>query len=634
MDALRKVLIACAATSVLGWLVWDQLYENNSWRDAQFIREVALELPAQVHEQLVHELRRVTNSVGSELPIRINAPYQQNALNIYITRSSAAHLTGCRPGDARYDASRDIVLIDEGVVWPLATSVGFASIHVRPTMGNNRENSPKVWLHFALLHELGHRSLHRSLLARLTAHPRSLEDEADTFAFSGLERLAADGEYDSAAAVNVLRVSHELDGVDRSAAEMAALVQQMSVTLLFGGSHFSPYHSDVSHAAFVARFRPRLIEALSRARWDTARTYVLLALAYLDRVEEAAGAVVGEIYSALPLSNVSFINDNLTLTTAVQEEADAQIFRLPTTLFTGNPNASVRLQLPNNEFPGETSNERDPQESIAQRRRVILASEGGQLEWRLLDVRGKLVVARADRLLHQDIKNFFGIGEEELAGCETDLNARESRIDVSFSCRDSTVWSGDSTGLFFVGELDPKTLQIVHLDSFYGPRRAPGDRQRDTQSLLDMHFDGEREVFVVTDTLADHHTRRFELRISRLGLGAGPVIASRALTVDWIPTGGQLYEWLRVSHPGVISCTDQGDGLATCTEFLDSVFLFDARSGSLSTLFYPAAALMTADDESFAAFYAPGGHKVFVVDLESRRKTGINKDQTHEIGGE
>ncbi len=95
---------------------------------------------------------------------------------------------------------------------------------------------------------------------------------------------------------------------------MASLIQHLSLNLLFGASHFSPFHADSAHEAFVARFRPRLIESLGKTQSQAGRAAVLLALAYLDRVEETGRGVVADIYSVEPIKGVMFSGNDLFVT--------------------------------------------------------------------------------------------------------------------------------------------------------------------------------------------------------------------------------------------------------------------------------------------------------------------------------
>ena len=132
-----------------------------------------------------------------------------------------------------------------------------------------------------------------------------------------------------------------------------------------------------------------------------------------------------------------------------------------------------------------------------------------------------------------------------------------------------------------------------------------------------MRVNGKREVFLVVDTLSDDgHDRRFEIQVWRLTKWAGfRRVARKRLVMDWIPTESKLSDWLRISHPAVIACEQVEDSFATCTEFLDAVFVFDASRGNVSTLFYPAGAGRSFDGKGHGAFFSKGGYRVFVVNL-------------------
>jgi hypothetical protein len=502
------------------------------------------------------------------------------------------------------------MLIDEGVVWPVSAAVSYGAIDVHAAPAHVR--SLKVWLHFALLHELGHRSLHSGIVFRLRrVSEGAVETEADLFALRALEQLATAGEYDEDSQFSVLNVSKDLAGRDRSAAVVASLIQSLSVTLLFGGSQFSPFHADTAHDAFVTRFRPRLYEALAQTTASAARSYVLLALAYLDRVEATGRGVTAELYTAEPIQDVAFDGSDLVITTAGAPKA--KTYRVVASGLVRASGRAAQILLPDAAHSGSVVQTSGAKRPVKPQSGLVLVGHGLATEWRLVDERGAVLAARTHQALRNDLKTQYGMTDEGLAGCVTDdVLSRSGHIDVTFTCREDREFGSTPHYTFYVGELDPHDLRLEDLTGI----TANGRQEGDAQTLLDMRIDGVRHTYVVTDTVDDErHARRFEVRVAPLWPAGGLMpVARMPLVVDWIPTGGVLDKWLRVSHPAVIDCTDEGDGLATCTEFLDSVFAFDARARTLTTLFYPAGALMVRGPGRQHAFYAPNGHKVFVVE--------------------
>lgn len=604
--AIGLVVIVLA----LAWLAWDRS-ARNPWLDTAFVQKVSAPIPAGEREELTKELSRVIRAADVTVPLNLNRPFRADALNLYITRSAVSDVTGCRPGDARYVAEPRVMLIDEGVVWPVSAAVSYGAINVESPPNGAR--ALKIWMHFALLHELGHRKLHSGI--RFRFRPVSdpvVEREADLFALDALERLATTGEYDTDSEFSVLRVSKDLTGRDRSAARVASLIQSLSVTLLFGGSQFSPFHADTAHAAFVARFRPRLFEALAETTTPAARSYVLLALAYLDRVEETGQLVTAEIYTTSPIRDVAFDGADLIVTAAGLPPSTGRAYRIAASGLRRSDGRAARVLLPNAAMVGITSATGSTTHTASPRDGIVLTGTGASAMWQLLDGHGSVIAERTDAALRSDVNTQYAIGEQQLANCLTDVVLRDGHIDVAFTCSAEAEFGRPPDSLFIVGELDPHDLHARSLNAVYGPRRM--DNNGEAQTLLDMRVNGVRQTYVATDTVDDErHARRFEIRVAPLRPGGGMPIASMPLVVDWIPAGGVLHEWLRVSHPPVIGCTDEGDGLGTCTEFLDSVFAFDARARTLTTLFYPAGAKMARGPGRQRAFYAPSGHKVFVV---------------------
>ncbi|MEO8379839.1 MAG: hypothetical protein ABI779_09275 [Acidobacteriota bacterium] len=621
MNRLKKALLILAFAGLFWWL-WESRGARKYWRDAAFVTDATVSVPADERVALASELHRIMAAAGVDMPVAVNAPYSGSAINVYITKASKSETTGCRPGDARYEPTSDVVLLDENVVWPLSTTVTYSGVSISGTSRGSRSGMPKIWLHFAFLHELGHRQLHRGLAPRLRRAPAAvLESEADTFALGALAQLAAKGEYENDNQLGVIHVSSALSGADRSAAVIASLIQHLSVSLLFGGSHFSPFHADSAHAAFVSRFKPRLYEALARTTSQAGRSYVLLALAYLDRVDEAGRGVVADIYSVEPVHDVSFADTDLLVTVAGPEGRKGTTFRVNLRGLSASDLAPRKILLPDDSTAGVS---REMMSATPHTPRPSSKAIMDGTEWLLVDERGALTARRSDEDLRKDLQAQTAMTELQTRNCTVGITRRPPRVDVVFGCREDASFSNPPDYVYYVGELDPNDLRIRKLDGVLGPRPMPGE----AQTPLDMMVNGVRQTYVMADTIADRHTHRFELRVTRLR-PRGPVVASRELVLDWIPTGAEMREWFRVNHPAVIFCRDDGDGLATCTEFLDSVFSFDPRRKTLSTLFYPAGAEMVVGPATQRAFFAKGGHKVFVVQASrpTHTSTGTLIDQ-------
>jgi hypothetical protein len=616
---MQKALAVAVCLGLLWWL-WTSRGARRRWADPKFLAEATVAIPAEERKALATELRETMRQGGINAPLAVNAPYSNNAINVYITSASKRALTGCRPGDARYDADSDVLLLDENVVWPLSTSVQYAGVNIAGAGRGPREGMPKIWLHFAFLHELGHRALHRGIRARLRRDPPAVfEAEADAFALSALEKLAATGTYEHDAQRGVIHVPSTVPDADRPAAVMASLIQHLSLSLLFGGSHFSPFHADSAHEAFVARFRPHLIGSLARTTSQAGRASVLLSLAYLDRVEETGRGVIADIYSVEPVRSVMFSGDDLLVTVADQGKQE-ETHRIALGRLLASDRGARKILLPDEA-------ERSASAARVERKPVLPAAVRDGDGWVLLDERGAVAARRSSDELRKDLQAQFALDEYQARNCSVVVTVRPPRVDVAFACTEAaSVFSGPPDNLLFIGELDPKTLRITGIDSFLGPEPTPGE----AQALLDMTVDGKREIYVIADRLADRHTHRFELRVSSLQ-PRGRVIVSRELVLDWIPTGANMYEWFRINHPAVIACREDGDGLATCTEFLDSIFSFDPRRRTLTTLFYPAGAKMAAGPHTQRAFYTEGGHKVFVV--QASRSSSLAEQQSEATRG-
>ena len=337
-----KLVVALSVAMLLIWLVSSGY--RATWQNGAFVAEVTRPLDEQERMQLEEELSNLIHAAGLDLELRLNEPASSDHLRVFITRPSQSARTKCEPGNARYDSDSDVIVIDEGVIWPTSTYVTYAGVDVRQT--RNRSSAERTWFHFAFLHELAHRELHRNRRWEWNRRgSRALEDEADIFAFQALQevQLSTGDSHTGYETNSTFRVrSDVLTEPERSAVSLASVVQELSVTFLFGNSDFSSFYSDHAHDAFVARFRPRLAEALLEADSREAKTYVLLAMAYLDRVEESGRTVVSEIQSEHPIADVWFENTDLVVEASVA--GDSLLYRLPCSLVGPGRNRILRLE--------------------------------------------------------------------------------------------------------------------------------------------------------------------------------------------------------------------------------------------------------------------------------------------------
>jgi hypothetical protein len=123
-------------------------------------------------------------------------------------------------------------------------------------------------------------------------------------------------------------------------------------------------------------------------------------------------------------------------------------------------------------------------------------------------------------------------------------------------------------------------------------------------------------VNAIEDTLSDQaHIRPYKLRVSLASRARPRLLGELDLLTDWIPTGSSIQHWFEISHPPVLTCQVPTEETAVCTEFLDSIFKVELKTGKVGVLFYPAGVRRAWDTHARYAFYARGGFRLFVTRL-------------------
>lgn len=219
--------------------------------------------------------------------IAINEPPDPNKLNFYSTSAETQDITGCSRGNAVYDVALDAVFVDKELIQT-------------PTFQTTQDETPifiqpanKVYLCFIILHELGHRKLHRSSgsmfdFASYRHDSRLLtqEKEADAYAlqtmiagysadFNAVVRYIGDLSLSYTAADLPLENAVPIPRPEKIFTDpmryykvkvlqdLAAMASTMSFFKLFSASPFSPYYVDPGHPAFIDRAMGIVDQALT-----------------------------------------------------------------------------------------------------------------------------------------------------------------------------------------------------------------------------------------------------------------------------------------------------------------------------------------------------------------------------------
>jgi hypothetical protein len=169
-------------------LIWLAVSESNPWGNPSYVASLSEKMSDGELSDFKRDIDAIRSAVGTSATININQPWQSGALNVYVLASGK--LLGWGAGGASYRPRQDVILIDKNAVWPYVTQSLYAATSTLLT--RQASNYDGLWRRFILLHELGHRTLHRNVdptsLFDQQAR-RRYEDEADAFAFDHLARL-------------------------------------------------------------------------------------------------------------------------------------------------------------------------------------------------------------------------------------------------------------------------------------------------------------------------------------------------------------------------------------------------------------------------------------------------------------
>jgi hypothetical protein len=254
-------------------------------------------------------------------PVVINEAPQRGHFHLYITDPALAWFTKCARGNAVYDASLDAVFVDRSLWKPLELSLVGES-WPWTVSGPHQFGFTRTFFNLVLLHEIGHRQLHRSrgsLFDVLVSHKiRQQETEADTFAVGVIRSGYAKGILGKEPGVqeelNEAGIDPNLSAEERAVASTLYAATQMSVGLLFSKGSFSSLYADETHPSFGQRVKG-MSEALSPLARNDQELNSLLE--YFQQIASTMESVrqnhYVEIHLESPLEIAQFDENGLTL---------------------------------------------------------------------------------------------------------------------------------------------------------------------------------------------------------------------------------------------------------------------------------------------------------------------------------
>ncbi|HWM23757.1 MAG TPA: hypothetical protein VNP98_02960 [Chthoniobacterales bacterium] len=324
-QVLPRLLILTALASLVAWLAFDAPPAETRWeaiREELRCGSIGRAQPQDL-AFLRDTLEWLAPDVGVRVPIVINAQPQPGSLHIYVTTPAAIKVTGCGRGNAIYDATLDAIFVDENIVRP----------EELPLLGERGRRSMydlksyvyvPVYLRFILLHELGHRQLHRRSggFFDLRRGSRRAEREADVFATLHLQKayakdLATGGHRIGAKTAGLLQMKmEEVKPEERVWVDLVGSVSAMSQVLMFSASGFSSFYEDAAHPNFIYRADTILETAIRDPRTSpTLKAHAEYHRESLRRTRKVAESKIAEIQVSEGVQNVTFDDNRLIVMT-------------------------------------------------------------------------------------------------------------------------------------------------------------------------------------------------------------------------------------------------------------------------------------------------------------------------------
>lgn len=264
-------------------------------------------------------VEKVTKAAGiNSIPVIQSAP-QRGRLHFYVSDPTLQWFTRCGRGNAVYDSDLDAVFVDRSLWQPMElTKIGQAPPFV---FEGARFAFSRTFVEFVLLHELGHRQLHRSRAATYDAFVRGAstlqESEADMFAVNAMKSgylSGTLGDTDISDELIEAGFAPDLQPDQRAAAALLYAATQMNVGLLFSRGAFSSLYSDATHPGFGERVQQMVRALEAGGEHDKQFQAHLEYFRQLSiRMEEVRQHHFIEVHTDTPIEDVAFDEDGISI---------------------------------------------------------------------------------------------------------------------------------------------------------------------------------------------------------------------------------------------------------------------------------------------------------------------------------
>src|SRR5258706_2418499 len=253
-------------------------------------------------------------------PLIIDATPERGHLHFYVTDPAISWFTNCGNGNAIYDSDLDAVFLDRSLWDPLELPKIGQSWPF--TQEGRHFGFSRTFVDFILLHELGHRELHRSRWTLfdvgLSEQTRQKEIDADAFALNGLQTGYVKGllgkDETTVEELAEIAITRALDPKQRGIISLLYSTAQMSVGLLFSRGSFSSLYTDSGHPSFGQRveYMSRTLPPLYKDD-HLLHPYINYFLQVSERMEAVRHQDLLELHTSSPVEAVQFDDRGLTI---------------------------------------------------------------------------------------------------------------------------------------------------------------------------------------------------------------------------------------------------------------------------------------------------------------------------------
>ena len=330
-----RLSIAIAVTGLLLWLIFSEPSTSVTRESLNLLLEQGHlgHLTNQEQQLLESTVKWLAVSAGVQGEIRVNRRIPDRSdgrLSVLTVKPSAFRAVRCAPGNALYDNSVDVILLDEEIV----KSEGIKRMLEEPVddWGLNIKLDLKavpfvrIYLRFVLLHELAHRLLHAGgggFLNGGFAGPgaQHKEEEADAFALKTMATA-----YPRAAAFGIQAVEPNTGNtIDRLIEEeanpktqvqisMLEMARQIAVGHLILPTPVSPLRDTASHRSYLTRAQSLVRKAIEDSWFDNDLADLAASTnGFLERIQNMLQSRPAEVVTDNPISTIAFDSDGLIL---------------------------------------------------------------------------------------------------------------------------------------------------------------------------------------------------------------------------------------------------------------------------------------------------------------------------------